>query len=101
MLKDVVAIKPIKDYQLYLIFEDGKEGIIDLAGMIEFSGVFAALQNPAYFATVHVDQEIGTLCWDSGADIYPLVLYAKVTNPEASLSEICNQLLSKSCPYIT
>jgi len=39
MLKDVIAVKPIKDYQLHLTFEDGKEGIIDLAEIIEFSGI--------------------------------------------------------------
>jgi len=88
MLKDVIAVKPIKDYQLHLTFEDGKEGIIDLAEIIEFSGIFEPLKNSAYFASVRVDPELGTICWDNGADIDPVVLYAKIANQQIPIEEI-------------
>ena len=29
MLKDIVAVKPMGEYRLYLRFEDGIEGIVD------------------------------------------------------------------------
>jgi len=95
MLKDIVAVKPIKDYQLHLTFEDRREGIVDLAEIIEFSGIFEPLKNPGYFATVHIDPDLGTICWDNGADLDPVVLYAKVSNPKESMSDIRDRLLPK------
>lgn len=61
MLKDVVAAKPLTPYQIHLRFEDGVEGTIDLSQLIEFTGVFMPLQDPAYFATVKVHPELGTI----------------------------------------
>lgn len=59
MLKDVIAVKAIEDYQLQITFEDHKEGIVNLAEIIEFSGIFEPLKNPTYFATVQVDPDLG------------------------------------------
>jgi hypothetical protein len=66
-------------HQLHLRFEDSVDGTIDLNQIIEFSGVFAALRDPDYFATVQVDTEIGTIGWPNGADLDPDVLYSIVT----------------------
>jgi hypothetical protein len=79
MLKDIVSVQAIQPHQLHLQFEDGVEGTIDLNQITEFSGVFAALRDPDYFATVQVDPEIGTIGWPNGADLDPDVLYAIVT----------------------
>jgi hypothetical protein len=35
--------------------------------------------SPAYFASVRVDPELGTIVWDNGADLDPDVLYALVS----------------------
>ena len=80
MLKDVVAVEPLEQYQLYLRFEDGVEGVVDLDKLVSFSGVFAPLQDLDYFATVVVNSEIGTIAWSCGADLDPDVLYAIVAN---------------------
>lgn len=80
MLKDVFAVEPLKQYQLYLRFEDGVEGIVDIRKLVSFSGVFAPLQSLDYFATVAVNSEIGTIVWSCGADLDPDVLYAIVSN---------------------
>lgn len=44
MLKDIVAVKPLEKYKLYLRFEDGIEGLVDVRQLIEFSGAFAPLK---------------------------------------------------------
>ena len=31
MLKDIVEVRPLENYQLYLRFEDGAEGVVDLS----------------------------------------------------------------------
>ena len=82
MLKDIVAVQPKTDYQLYLKFEDGCEGIVDISQLIKFTGVFALLQNIDYFKQVKVNPEGGTIYWDNGADLDPDVLYSVVTGQQ-------------------
>ncbi|MCT7964027.1 DUF2442 domain-containing protein [Laspinema sp. D1] len=78
MLKDIIEANPLEGYNLYLKFEDEVHGVINITEIIEFTGIFAPLTDPAYFATVTVNPDLGTICWDNGADIDPVVLYAKV-----------------------
>jgi hypothetical protein len=82
MLKDIITAQPIAPHQLHLRFEDGVEGTIDIAKIITFSGIFAPLKDPDYFATVQVDPEIGTVMWDNGANLDPDVLYAIVSQAD-------------------
>lgn len=79
MLKDIVAVKPLEGYQLQLCFEDGTEGIVDISQIVQFTGVFAPLQDRAYLSQVQVNPEIGTINWSNGADLDPDVLYSIVT----------------------
>jgi hypothetical protein len=79
MLKDIIAVKALDNYQLYLRFEDNQEGIINIQQQIEFNGVFEPLRNPEYFAQVVVNSEIGTIQWPNGADLDPDVLYSLIT----------------------
>lgn len=79
MLKDIVAVQPLEAYQLHICFEDGVEGVVDLNQLVQFSGIFAPLQDPVYFAQVQVHPELGTIVWDNGADFDPDVLYAIVS----------------------
>jgi hypothetical protein len=79
VLRDIVEVSPRGGYTLHLRFEDGVEGDVDIAEVVRFSGVFAALKDRLEFAKVLVDPESGTIRWPNGADIDPVVLYARVT----------------------
>jgi hypothetical protein len=79
MLKDIVAATSEGAHRMRLRFEDGVEGVVDLEPHLTFRGVFEPLRDPAYFAKVRVDPELGTVAWPSGADLDPDVLYARVT----------------------
>ncbi len=74
---DVVEVKFVRDHIVWLRFEDGAEGEIDLAKSLR-GPVFEPLQDPAFFARVRVNPELGTIVWPNGADIAPETLYAKL-----------------------
>ncbi len=87
MLKDVIDVRVMDDYQLHLRFEDGVQGAVDVAGIVAFTGVFAPLRSQDYFRRVRVDAELGTICWPNGADLDPDVLYSLVTGEPILLAE--------------
>ncbi len=79
MIYDIVKVKPLGDYRLWLRFDDGVTGEVDISKIVEFKGVFKPLQNKTYFRRVRVIKELGTIAWPNEADIDPLVLYSAVT----------------------
>ena len=85
MLKDIVEARPAGGYKLYLRFEDGVEGEIDLSKLIEFKGVFAPLHDVREVGNVRVDAEHGTVSWPNGADLDPDVLYSLLTRKPIEL----------------
>lgn len=79
MMVDIVEVRTLGGYRVHLRFEDGVQGELDLAELIQFDGVFAPLRDPARFAEVRVHPELGALYWPNGADLDPDVLYAKIS----------------------
>lgn len=71
---------------MYLRFEDGVEGVVDLGQQLRFEGVFEPLKDRDYFLQVRVDPEAGTITWPNGADLDPDVLYSRVTGVPVSLN---------------
>jgi hypothetical protein len=80
MLKDIIEVKPLNNYQLYLKFEDNQEGIINLEEIIKFVGIFQLLKDLDFFKTVKINPDWGTIYWENGADLDPDVLYSLITN---------------------
>ncbi len=87
MLKDVVEARSAGGHRLYLRFEDGVEGEVDLQALLDFKGVFEPLKDPTEVAKARVDAELGTVCWENGADLDPDVLYATVTGKPIRIKE--------------
>jgi len=76
MLRDVVEVRPLEGYRVFLRFDDGVQGEIDLEPLLSpFDGVFAPLREPARFREVFVDDG-GTIAWRNGADLAPEILYS-------------------------
>jgi len=78
MLKDVTSVRAFDDRRIHVRFEDGMEGILDVAERVGFTGIFAALSEADVFRQVAVNRELGTVVWPNGADLDPDVLYAWV-----------------------
>lgn len=87
MLKDVVEARAVGGHRLYIRFEDGVDGELELGKFVEFKGVFESLEDPAEVARVRVDADSGTICWPNGADLDPDVLYAELSGKPIELSE--------------
>jgi hypothetical protein len=79
MIYDVIEVRPIKDYRLWLKFDDGIAGDVDISKIVDFKGVFKPLQNKTYFRRVRIVKDMGTISWPNDADIDPLVLHSAVT----------------------
>ena len=79
VLVDVVEVRATGERRLYLRFEDGAAGEVDLDRLVRWEGVFEPPRDPRRFAEVRVDPELGTIVWPNGADIDPDVLYSAVT----------------------
>jgi len=79
VLKDIIKVKPLKDFHLQLEFEDGVKGEVDIRKLVKFRGVFESLEDETFFARVDVNPEWGTIFWPNGADLDPDVLYSMIT----------------------
>ena len=83
-LRTVIAVTPLDGYRVFLRFDDGLEGELDLEPLLSpFSGVFAPLRDPAKFREVFV--HCHTASWPNGADLAPEVLYSKVSGRPLSV----------------
>jgi Protein of unknown function (DUF2442) len=76
-LYDVAEVEVLGHYRLRLTFTDGLVGDVDLSHLRDLGGVFAPLRDPAFFAQVRLDPEIGTITWPGGVDLAPEVLYKR------------------------
>lgn len=79
MLSDIAEVRYLDAYRVFLRFADGRSGELDLQPMLDFTGVFAPLRDPAYFAQVRVEPDTGTIVWPNGADFDPDVLRHRLT----------------------
>lgn len=80
-LVHVTSVEVVGDHRLRLAFEDGNTGEID-ASHWDWRGVFAPLEDPAYFAEARLDDALGTVVWPNGADVAPETLHVWVLEGE-------------------
>lgn len=78
-MHDITRVEPLDGYRLRVTFDDGTEGVVDVAKLTGLKGVFEPLRDPTRFQEVRVHFELGTVYWANGADLDPDVLYSLVT----------------------
>jgi hypothetical protein len=74
MFLHVIEARYLRDYVLWLRFNDGVEGEIDLTKELQ-GEVFGPLQDQELFKRFWVDPEMETVVWENGADLAPEFLY--------------------------
>lgn len=65
------------NHHLWLRFDDGTEGVVDLGHLVG-RGVFAAWSDPTVFAAAHVGEH-GAPEWPGDVDLCPDALYMEIT----------------------
>jgi sugar phosphate isomerase/epimerase len=89
MIPNVIEARHVKDYRVWLRFQDGTEGEIDLKNEL-WGEVFEALKDINFFQKLRVDPELHTIVWPNGADLAPEFLYRQL-RPNFSLNSTSNK----------
>lgn len=70
MILHTTEVTPLPGYRLFLRFNNGAAGEVDLSAELE-GDVFEPLRDPAMFATANQHPIMRTAAWVNGADLAP------------------------------
>jgi len=77
----LAEVKALPNYRLWIRYEDGVEGEVDLSHLVG-RGVFTAWTDHKVFEQVHISSS-GVPSWDDDIDICPDALYLQITGKTA------------------
>ena len=80
MILHVKEAKYLHDYVIWLKFNDGAEGEVDLRDELD-GEVFEPLKKLNTFRKFSVDPELQTIVWETGADLAPEFFYEHLRIP--------------------
>lgn len=80
-MKKLSSVVPGEGYTLHLSYEDGTQIHADLSALMERPGVFAPLQDRAFFETVRVGPRGRAVSWGEDLDLDPDALYLDDNDP--------------------
>lgn len=89
------SAKPLPDYQLWLEFEDGTTGKVDLSRMMAKGGVFEEWKNPSAFASFKITKN-GKIEWTEDIDMDPDAFYLEIVGKTFAEYAGSKQLLRNS-----
>lgn len=70
MILHTTEVMPLSNYRLFLRFNTGQSGEVNLANELD-GEMFGALRDPALFATATQHPVMRTVAWANGADLAP------------------------------
>jgi hypothetical protein len=74
MILHTTSVKYLGGYRLFLTFNNGAAGEVNLAERLH-GEMFEPLRDPALFATAYQHPVIRTVAWKNGADLAPEFLF--------------------------
>ncbi len=77
MILHVKEAKYLHDYVIWLRFNDGAEGEVNLKDEL-YGEVFEPLKDLEKFKSFRVDPVLETIVWENGADLAPEFLYDRI-----------------------
>jgi len=84
MILRVIDARLVRDFVVWVRFNDGSEGEVDLSDELE-GPVFEPLKDPKVFAQFKLDPDIHTIVWPNGADLAPEFLQEHARVPAQPL----------------
>jgi Protein of unknown function (DUF2442) len=73
----VVDARYLGDYKVWLEFNDGRKGVVDLADEL-YGDEFESLRDRDRFAAFVLDYGLATIAWENGVDFAPDYLYERL-----------------------
>jgi len=86
MFLHIVKTEYVSDYEVAVVFSDGKQGVADLSELLHGT-VFEPLKDKAVFAQLRLDSELETLVWPNGADVAPEYVYYQAFRDDPQLQD--------------
>jgi hypothetical protein len=74
MYPGILEVEAGEDYSLFIVFENGEKGFLDMRPYLKF-GAFRRIQNIERFKRVKV--ALDTIEWDENLDLDPEFIYEK------------------------
>src|ERR1700674_5727380 len=75
--RHVVEARYLGDYKVWLEFNDGRKGVVDLADEL-YGNEFESLRDRDRFAAFVLDYGLATIAWENGVDFAPAYLYERL-----------------------
>jgi Protein of unknown function (DUF2442) len=76
--RHVIEARYLGDYKVWLEFNDGRKGIVDLADELH-GETLEPLRDRSRFAQFYLDHGLASIAWLSGQDFAPEFLYEKLS----------------------
>jgi hypothetical protein len=76
--RHVIEARYLHDYKVWLEFNDGRKGVVDLADELHGEEL-EPLRDRQRFATFYLDYGLASIAWLDGQDFAPEFLYEKLT----------------------
>ena len=73
----ITEVKPLENYKLFLQFDNGESGVVDLSDLVG-RGVLEAWNKDGAFKQVNITA-LGALEWPGEIDLCPDALYLRLT----------------------
>ena len=77
----VVELEVCEPFQIWVRFDDGIAGVVDLSDSAAVGGIFAQWSDEGFWRSAHIVADCGAVAWGDGSeiDVCPLSLYLDVT----------------------
>jgi hypothetical protein len=77
MINQLIEIKAVKKYLIWLKYADGVEGSVDLSHLAH-QGVFNIWDEGDTFFNLKIDKETGAISWENEIELCPVSLYQRI-----------------------
>ena len=77
----VTELKVCEPFGIWIRFDDGIAGVVDLSDSAAVGGIFAQWSDKGFWRSAHIVADSGAVAWgdSSEIDVCPLSLYLNVT----------------------